>query len=426
MKTNIAALVLMLIAVPLAGELKFFPFQDEFRVSMAIPVFFFFLLWIQRIPPALSGLLVGIFVVAFRIGWDSFVQADVSIGALYLKHFPVFFYYLAYAGLFQLLRLNQLPYRPVRVGVLSILVEIIANLVEFSVRHLHSMGQMNVEVVGKLLLIAVIRSFFVLGFFNLIQLRQSVLAEEQQRKEKERILLLVSNLYEESVQLKKTLQFAEDITRDCYELYRQLQQVHSLDELDPLARKALSLSGQVHEIKKDNQRIYAGLSKLIADEGPSDYMDPLDIARLIVRTNDKYAAALGKTIQFSIRVNGTFPPLHVYTLLSLMNNLAANAVEAIPKEGAIAIRVRRADDRIDIQVSDNGPGIPDRKKKLVFTPGYTSKYDISGKPSTGMGLYYIREVVQELQGDIELQDDPETGETVFTLLLPIDPLTQKG
>ncbi|AIQ12969.1 sensor histidine kinase [Paenibacillus durus] len=426
MKTNIAAFVLMLIAVPLAGELKFFPFHDEFRVSLGIPIFFFFLLWIQRIPPALSGFLAGILVVAFRIGLDSLVQADVSIGALYLKHFPAFFYYLAYAALFQLLRLNQVPYRPVRVGVLSIFIEIIANLVEFSVRHADSMGQLNLEVVGKLLVIAVIRSFFVLGFFNIMQLRQSVLAEEHERKEKERVLLLVSNLYEESVQLRKTLQFAEDITRDGYELYRQLQQVRSLDELDPLARKALSISGQVHEIKKDNQRIHAGLSKLIADEGPSDYMDLPDIMRLIVRTNDKYAASLGKTIQFGIEVNDPFPPLHVYTLLSLMNNLAANAVEAIPKEGTIAISVSRTQGRIEIQVRDNGPGIPDRKKKLVFTPGYTSKYDISGKPSTGMGLYYIREVVKELQGDIELQDDPETGETVFTLLLPIDPLTQKG
>ncbi|MFD1774800.1 sensor histidine kinase [Paenibacillus rhizophilus] len=395
-------------------------------MSLGIPIFFFFLLWIQRIPPALSGFLVGIAVVAFRVFLDSLIPADVSIETLYLKHFPAFFYYLAYAALFQLLQLNQLPYRPVRVGVLSIFTEIFANLVEFSVRHANEMDQINLAVLGKLLVIAVIRSFFVLGFFNLIQLRQSVFAEEQQRKEKERILLLVSNLYEESVQLRKTMQFAEDITRDCYELYRKLQQVHSLDELDPLARKALSLSGQVHEIKKDNQRIHAGLSKLISDEGPSDYMEPLDIARLIVRTNDKYAAALGKTIQFNIKVNDTFPPLHVYTLLSLMNNLAANAVEAISKEGTIAISINRTDDRIHIQVRDNGPGIQDRKKKLVFTPGYTSKYDISGKPSTGMGLYYIREVVEELQGNIELQDDPESGETVFTLLLPIDPLTQKG
>ncbi|WP_235950024.1 sensor histidine kinase [Paenibacillus apii] len=426
MKTNIAAFVLMLIVVPLAGELKFFPFHDEFRVSLGIPIFFFFLLWIQRIPPALSGFLVGIVVVAFRVILDSLIPGDVSFETLYLKHFPAFFYYLAYAALFQLLRLNQVPYRPVRVGVLSIFTEIFANLVEFAVRHTNEMGQINLAVLGKLLVIAVIRSFFVLGFFNLIQLRQSVLGEEQQRKEKERILLLVSNLYEESVQLKKTLQFAEDITRDGYELYRQLQQVHSLDELDPLARKALSISGQVHEIKKDNQRIYAGLSKLIADEGTADYMDLADITRLIVRTNDKYAESLGKTIQFSIRLNNTFPPLHVYTLLSLMNNLTANAVEAIPKEGAIAISARRTDDKIEIQVRDNGPGIPDKKKKRVFTPGYTSKYDISGKPSTGIGLYYIREVVTELQGEIELQDDPETGETVFTLLFPIDPLTQKG
>lgn len=425
MKANIAAFILMLIAVPLAGELKFYPFQDQFRVSLGTPVFFFFLLWIQRVPPALSGFVAGMNVVAFRMLWDHMLGTDASYAELFQLHYPVFFYYLAYASLFQFLKLNHAPYRPLRVGALSILIEIIATFVELSFRHSVSLASMDFYELSKIVLFAVIRSFFVLGFFNMIQLRQSILNEEQQRKEKERILLLVSNLFEESVQLKKTLQHAEDITRDCYDLYRSLQSA-DLSGLEGLSQKALRISGQVHEIKKDNQRIAAGLSKMIADQGSSDYMRPVEIGHLIVRSNEKYAASLGKDIEFDLDADETLPPLHVYTVLSFINNLAANAAEAIESKGTVHIYMGRLDDTAEFRVSDNGPGIPPKKKHLIFTPGYTSKYDISGKPSTGMGLYYIQQAVSDLQGHVECLDEKETGETVFIIRLPIDKLTGKG
>lgn len=426
MKTNIAAFILMLITVPLAGELKFYPFHDDFRVSLATPFFFFFLLWIQRIPPVLSGLLVSINVVALRIALDYLLLTDVSFQELARLHYPPLFYYLAYASLFQLLRLNRLPYRPLRVGVLSVLIEFISSLVELSFRHSISLTAIDLLAFGELILIAVIRSFFVLGFFNIIQLRQSMLNEEQQRKEKERILLLVSDLYEESVQLKKTLEFSEDITRECYELYRGLQNAEPTYGLANFAQQALRISGQIHEIKKDNQRIFAGLSKMIADQSSSDYMNPVEVGRLIVRTNQKYAASLGKDIQFILEVEETLPPMHVYTLLSLINNLTANSVEAILNKGIIKISVRRLNDFIEFRVSDNGPGIPPKKRKVIFTPGYTSKYDDSGKPSTGIGLYYVQEVVKDRGGQFELLDEWETGETVFIIHLPVEELTRKG
>ncbi len=165
---------------------------------------------------------------------------------------------------------------------------------------------------------------------------------------------------------------------------------------------------------------------MIADQSSSDYMNPVEIGRLIVRTNQKYAVSLGKDIQFLLEVEETLPPMHVYTLLSLINNLTANAVEAILNKGIIKISVRRLNDFIEFRVSDNGPGIPPKKRKVIFTPGYTSKYDVSGKPSTGIGLSYVQEVVKDRGGQFELLDEWETGKTVFIIHLPIDELTRKG
>jgi sensor histidine kinase regulating citrate/malate metabolism len=43
-----------------------------------------------------------------------------------------------------------------------------------------------------------------------------------------------------------------------------------------------------------------------------------------------------------------------------------------------------------------------------------------------MGLYYIKQVVEELRGRLELQENKETGETVFHIVLPLNEWVQGG
>ncbi len=57
----------------------------------------------------------------------------------------------------------------------------------------------------------------------MMNLYETKLKESQVRKENENMLMYLSNLYVESVHLKKTLQNAELITQEAYQLYRNLQ-----------------------------------------------------------------------------------------------------------------------------------------------------------------------------------------------------------
>ena len=68
-KDNIV-LVLMVVTVPLASELNFYPFNETFRISFAAPTFFFFLLLFRKIPVILPGFLTAILIVVFRIFID--------------------------------------------------------------------------------------------------------------------------------------------------------------------------------------------------------------------------------------------------------------------------------------------------------------------------------------------------------------------
>ncbi|MFE5321009.1 sensor histidine kinase [Paenibacillus sp. NPDC056579] len=418
-------LLLIIIVIPLAGELKFRPFYDDFRFSLGPPVFFFFLLWMRRPSPWIPGFLAGLSVVVFRIALDWMWEESFDWYASLQHHGPVFFYYVTYAATFALTQIHKFKSRPIQVGLLGVVLEMAASCTELFFRYSLTDRLITLTILNQILIIAFFRSFVVVGFINLLELRQSQASEALQRQRNEEMLLLISHLHEESIHLKKTLQNAESITRESYELYQSLKNHHP--PLDgSYAQKALSIAGQVHEIKKDNQRIYAGLSDLMTDETLSDYMPMEALAELIVATNRKYARSLGKDIQFGLHMQGRYPPCHVYTTLSLLNNLVANAVEAIDSAGQIDLFVYPAKDGVGFRIEDSGPGIPMKARELVFKPGYTTKYDASGNPSTGIGLYYVKEAVEQLGGTIDLRTGEDDRGTIFTLHIPIHSLTKEA
>jgi two-component system sensor histidine kinase YcbA len=258
-REKLLAYLFMILAVPIAGELRFYPLDGDIRVSLGTPIFFFILLWVRKVHPILAGLLVGMAVVLFRIFLSYFLFDSMVFQEAFYLHFPVLFYYFIYAYLFYLLKIHTLYNRPFLIGLYGVGIEIIASMLEISIRNLTSHSPITLSTFLLIGGIAFIRSFFVLGFFNILIFREEKLADEQQRKLNEQMLMLISNLYVESIQLKKATKNAEQLTSACYGLYRELKE----KQLDTQAQTALKIAGQMHEIKKDNQRINAGLSKLM-------------------------------------------------------------------------------------------------------------------------------------------------------------------
>ena len=74
-------------------------------------------------------------------------------------------------------------------------------------------------------------------------------------------------------------------------------------------------------------------------------MKAADLVGLVIRINEKYAESLGKDIQFKSVIEGEHPDYHVFTVLSILNNLTANAVEAMGDRGEIRLALRRAEGR---------------------------------------------------------------------------------
>jgi signal transduction histidine kinase len=107
-------------------------------------------------------------------------------------------------------------------------------------------------------------------------------------------------------------------------------------------------------------------------------------------------------------------------LVQVFFNLLINARQAIPhRQGRINITARAIDDEmVQIDVTDNGCGIPPSDLERIFDAFYSTKQnDRPGKSGSGLGLTLCREIIQEHRGTITVTS--KVGEfTTFTILLP--------
>ncbi|HXW61033.1 MAG TPA: HAMP domain-containing sensor histidine kinase [Candidatus Acidoferrales bacterium] len=99
----------------------------------------------------------------------------------------------------------------------------------------------------------------------------------------------------------------------------------------------------------------------------------------------------------------------------VFRNLLLNACEAIsPASGNVEVNIRGNDDNLEIRVSDDGPGIPEKIREKLFQP-FVSYGKQNG---TGLGLTIVQKIVQDHGGDVWIESCA-TGRTVFKVVLPI-------
>jgi signal transduction histidine kinase len=103
-------------------------------------------------------------------------------------------------------------------------------------------------------------------------------------------------------------------------------------------------------------------------------------------------------------------------ILQLVSNLVANALDALPLEGTLWLKLRKRRDQVHLVVADNGHGIPYEVVAQAFQPFFTTK----GDRGTGIGLSLSRKVVDHHHGEIRLRSSVRPGKsgTMFKITLP--------
>ncbi len=100
-------------------------------------------------------------------------------------------------------------------------------------------------------------------------------------------------------------------------------------------------------------------------------------------------------------------------LFHLWTNLILNALQAMKFKGKIEIGIQEIHDKICIEITDDGPGIPIEIQNRIFDPFFTTKPVGEG---TGLGLDISKKIIQRHSGSIQLQSQP--GRTTFQIFLP--------
>jgi PAS domain S-box-containing protein len=153
---------------------------------------------------------------------------------------------------------------------------------------------------------------------------------------------------------------------------------------------------------------------------PIDLKDALDSALLLLDRKLKDIGVNVTTDLMPAKAEG-FPA----ELRQVFANLIGNAAEATGANGNILITLRPlvADENPSwpaggslVEISDDGPGIPDNVRTRMFTPFFTTK----AEQGTGLGLWISNGLIEKHSGRMEFTSDtsPENHGTTFTVLLP--------
>jgi two-component system sensor kinase FixL len=124
---------------------------------------------------------------------------------------------------------------------------------------------------------------------------------------------------------------------------------------------------------------------------------------------EPYAAERRATIQFTFRE--TLPSIWANPLEieMLIGNLTRNAIESKEEGANVEIRTNFTESLVELNVSDDGHGMPEAQVSHIFEPFFTTRQNAGG---TGLGLSIVYRIAQLHGASIEVDSVPRAGTTV--------------
>jgi len=187
---------------------------------------------------------------------------------------------------------------------------------------------------------------------------------------------------------------------------------------------------------KENEFLRESLESLLLSAEKTLEM-PREITRFLGRThdiihlNECIEDALGDmvipdNIQVELRLTEDLPALDLFSFDIVIQNLVRNAIDAMEQTGGGTLTIETTlvghggvqGGYVQLSVKDTGVGIPDDIRANLFGINFTTKREKSGK-GLGLGLWWVRNFVKRVEGEINIQSTPGVG-TEVVVKLPVD------
>ncbi len=268
--------------------------------------------------------------------------------------------------------------------------------------------------------------------------KQLTLQQEVNRWEKDRLDDLLHQLRNPLTALKtfskllikrllpgdRNQSFAVSILRESDRLSELLQQVEAeFDEVQPASTTPVTLSTtsvRLSETETTNQ------SNFLLPDSKKDLesVDLKEILEPLLLTAEVIASE--KDIELVVDIEANIPPVkgNPQALREVFNNLIDNAIKYTPPGGTVKLEITVKDGLVGVAIQDTGYGIPPEVQPQIFERHYRGIQGEGDIPGSGLGLAIAKDLIQKMQGNIELVSPNDLAEnsnfpgTTFIVLMP--------
>jgi two-component system sensor histidine kinase YcbA len=389
----------------LMGQFYISPPGTDFRMTLAVFFMSLFLVYFEHYNAMLITLSVGLSTFLFR----SVVYA-LGNGVPFFEaasiYAPVLSYYVLFGALFIALAVRRYFHQPFHFFIALWVCDTIPNLFEAFLRRTWVVVPfdrlvMTIAAVGAMRTIMVLFSFY-LGRYYIGKSKR-----DEREKNYRELVLFISRLKTELFLLKKSRQDIEATMALAHDVYETAGD-------ERLRGPLLKIAKDIHEIKKDYLRVIAGMDAIFSRDTEKKHMSIEEILTIVTDNVERLAGQREMKIQVSSSYDQFFTTEDFFPLISILNNLTVNSLEAMENYGYLEIVSQVVHDQVHLVVRDSGSGIAPGKEALIFDAGYTTKYDpITGKMSTGLGLSHVKHLVESYYGGrLTIESSPGMGTTV--------------
>ena len=291
-----------------------------------------------------------------------------------------------------------LPYRAAELKDEEVVGVMFAN---YRTRH-----EFNIDEVSALATFADYAAIAILNARREEQRRAEQLKMEEQQRRAEQMRMVESisaNFAHRMSNLAGTSRVATQILRE------------RIDPADELSHRQLA---RIERESKVLLELAERIARPFKETGRMFELTPIDIAKVLEEELQRIQPDF-RRISITKDVDQSLPKVQSveFQLRQVLHDIISNAIEAMAdhESGTLTVRARfnRKTNRVEVEVSDTGTGIPDDIRDRLFAPGVTTK-----KEQLGIGLWWCRTFMRATGGDVFLKDTRLGEGSTFVVEVP--------